>query len=99
MALVEELKKKLAAEGLFDAARKQLLPFLPDVIGVITSPGGAVIRDILHRLADRFPRHVIVWPVRVQGEGSAEEVAAAIAGFNALDVPGPIRKPDLIIVA
>jgi exodeoxyribonuclease VII large subunit len=99
MVLVEERKKRLAAEGLFDAARKQLLPFLPDVIGVITSPGGAVIRDILHRLADRFPRHVIVWPVRVQGEGSADEVAAAIDGFNALDVAGAIRKPDLIIVA
>jgi exodeoxyribonuclease VII large subunit len=99
MALVEERKKKLAAEGLFDAARKQLLPFLPEVIGVITSPTGAVIRDILHRLADRFPRHVIVWPVRVQGEGSAEEVAAAIHGYNALPLNGPIRKPDLLIVA
>src|SRR3979409_1650937 len=84
MALVEERKKKLAAEGLFDAARKQLLPFLPDVIGVITSPTGAVIRDILHRLADRFPRHVLVWPVKVQGEASAAEIAAAIRGFNAL---------------
>jgi exodeoxyribonuclease VII large subunit len=99
MALVEERKKKLAAEGLFDAARKQLLPFLPDVIGVITSPTGAVIRDILHRLSDRFPRHVIVWPVRVQGDGSAEEVARAIAGFNALPANGRIRKPDLLIVA
>src|SRR5271166_5286836 len=99
MALVEERKKKLAAEGLFDAARKQLLPFLPEAIGVITSPAGAVIRDILHRLADRFPRHVIIWPVRVQGEGSAEEVAAAIAGFNALASQDVIRKPDLIIVA
>src|SRR5207248_4168151 len=78
MALVEERKKKLAAEGLFEAARKQLLPFLPERIGVVTSPTGAVIRDILHRLADRFPRHVIVWPVRVQGDGCAEEVAAAI---------------------
>src|SRR5215510_12823800 len=84
MALLEERKKKLAAEGLFDEARKQLLPFLPDVIGVVTSPTGAVIRDILHRLADRFPRRVIVWPVRVQGDGSAEQVAAAIKGFNAL---------------
>ena len=99
MALVEERKKKLAAEGLFDAARKQPLPFLPELIGVITSPTGAVIRDILHRLADRFPRHVLVWPVRVQGEGSAEEVAAAIVGFNALPVDGPIRRPDLLIVA
>ncbi|MFL6799484.1 MAG: exodeoxyribonuclease VII large subunit [Xanthobacteraceae bacterium] len=99
MALIEQRKKKLAAEGLFDAARKRPLPFLPDVIGVITSPTGAVIRDILHRLADRFPRHVLVWPVRVQGEGSADEVARAIAGFNALALHGPIRRPDLLIVA
>ena len=99
MALVEERKRKLAAEGLFDEARKQLLPFLPQVIGVITSPTGAVIRDILHRLADRFPRHVLLWPVRVQGEGSAAEVAAAIAGFNALPPRGPIPRPDLLIVA
>ena len=84
LALLEERKKRLAAEGLFDAARKQPLPFLPRVIGVVTSPTGAVIRDILHRLADRFPRHVLVWPVRVQGETCAAEVAAAIAGFNAL---------------
>ena len=83
MALLEQRKKKLAAEGLFDEARKQLLPFLPDVIGVITSPTGAVIRDILHRLADRVPRHVVVWPVKVQGEGSAEQVAAAIAASAA----------------
>ncbi len=99
MALLEERKKKLAAEGLFDEARKQLLPWLPDVIGVVTSPTGAVIRDILHRLADRFPRHVIVWPVRVQGEGSAEEVAAAIRGFNELPEGGEIPRPDLLIVA
>jgi exodeoxyribonuclease VII large subunit len=99
MALVEERKRKLQAEGLFDAARKQLLPFLPDVIGVVTSPTGAVIRDILHRLADRFPRHVLVWSVRVQGEGSAAEVAAAIIGFNALPAQGRIPRPDLIIVA
>src|SRR5919109_2769302 len=84
MALLEERKKKLAAEGLFDAARKKPLPFLPEVIGVITSPTGAVIRDILHRLSDRFPRQVLVWPVRVQGDGSADQVAAAIRGFNAL---------------
>src|SRR5262252_8873681 len=81
------------------AARKQLLPFLPELIGVVTSPTGAVIRDILHRLADRFPRHVIVWPVRVQGDGCAEEVAAAIHGFNALPLEGPMRRPDLLIVA
>src|SRR5215218_4200025 len=99
MALVEERKKKLAAEGLFDAARKQLLPFLPAAIGVITSPTGAVIRDILHRLADRFPRRVLVWGVRVQGEGSAAEVAAAIHGFNAIVPGGRIPKPDLLIVA
>src|SRR4051812_31644204 len=99
MALIEARKKKLAAEGLFDAARKQLLPFLPERIGVVTSPTGAVIRDILHRLADRFPRHVMVWPVRVQGDGCAEEVAAAINGFNALPIDGPIRRPDLLIVA
>src|SRR5438045_601745 len=99
MALVEERKKKLAAEGLFDTARKKKLPYLPRVIGVVTSPTGAVIRDILHRLADRFPRHVLVWPVKVQGENSAAEVAAAIRGFNALPPDGPIRKPDLLIVA
>src|SRR5262244_932422 len=99
MALVEERKKKLAAEGLFDPARKQPLPFLPNVIGVVTSPTGAVIRDILHRLADRFPRRVLVWPVRVQGDGSAEEVAVAVRGFNALPEAGAIPRPDLIIVA
>jgi exodeoxyribonuclease VII large subunit len=94
MALLEERRRKLAAEGLFDAARKMPLPYLPRVIGVITSPTGAVIRDILHRLNDRFPRHVIVWPVRVQGETSAAEVAAAIRGFNAMK-----ERPDLLIVA
>ncbi len=99
MKLLEERKKKLAAEGLFDEARKQLLPFLPEVIGVVTSPTGAVIRDILHRLEDRFPRRVLVWPVRVQGESSAAEVAAAIEGFNALPERGPLPRPDLIIVA
>src|ERR1700719_179320 len=99
MALLEQRKQKLAAEGLFDEARKQLLPYLPDVIGIVTSPTGAVIRDILHRLADRFPRHVLVWPVRVQGEGSADEVAAAIRGFNALPEGGAIPRPDLLIVA
>jgi exodeoxyribonuclease VII large subunit len=99
MALMEERKKKLAAEGLFDEARKRLLPYLPEVIGVVTSPTGAVIRDILHRLADRFPRRVLVWPVRVQGEGSAEQIAAAIAGFNALAEGGAIPRPDLLIVA
>ena len=96
---LEERKKKLAAEGLFDEARKQLIPFLPNVIGVVTSPTGAVIRDILHRLADRFPRRVLVWPVRVQGEQSAAEVANAIRGFNALPERGALPRPDLIIVA
>jgi exodeoxyribonuclease VII large subunit len=94
MALLEERKKKLAAEGLFDQARKRPIPFLPQVIGIVTSPTGAVIRDILHRLSDRFPRHVIVWPVRVQGETAAAEVAAAIAGFNEMEL-----KPDVLIVA
>src|SRR6202140_476318 len=99
MALLEERRKKFIAEGLFDEARKQLLPYLPTVIGVITSPTGAVIRDILHRLADRFPRHVLVWPVKVQGEGSAAEVAAAIEGFNGLSERGRPPRPDLLIVA
>jgi exodeoxyribonuclease VII large subunit len=99
MALIEERRRRLAAEGLFDEARKQLLPYLPSVIGVVTSPTGAVIRDILHRLADRFPRRVIVWPVRVQGEGAATEIAGAIRGFNALDRRNRIPQPDLLIVA
>jgi exodeoxyribonuclease VII large subunit len=99
MALVEERRRKLAAEGLFDEARKRPLPFLPARIAVVTSPTGAVIRDILHRIAERFPRHVVVWPVRVQGETSAAEIAAAIDGFNALPEHGSLRRPDLIIVA
>lgn len=99
MALLEERKRRLAAEGLFDQARKRPLPFMPRVIGVVTSPTGAVIRDILHRITDRFPVHVVVWPVKVQGEGSGEEVAAAISGFNALLPDGPIARPDLLIVA
>ena len=82
MALLEERKKRLAAEGLFDADRKQLLPHMPMVIGVVTSPTGAVIRDIIHRIKDRFPLHVIVWPVRVQGETSGAEVTAAVAGLQ-----------------
>ncbi len=96
---LEERKKKLAAEGLFDEARKQLIPFMPRVVGVVTSPTGAVIRDILHRLADRFPRDVIVWPVRVQGDGAAQEIAAAIRGFNELPEGGRIPRPDVLIVA
>ncbi len=99
MALLEERRKKFAAEGLFDAARKRPLPYLPRVIGVVTSPTGAVIRDILHRLADRFPVHVVVWPVRVQGETSAAEVAAAIAGFTAIAPGGTTARPDVLIVA
>lgn len=99
MALLEERRRRLAAEGLFDEARKQLLPFMPKVIGVVTSPTGSVIRDIIHRITDRFPLHVLVWPVRVQGETTGAEVSAAIAGFNALGSPGPIARPDVIIVA
>ncbi len=99
MALLEARRKKLAAEGLFDTARKRKVPFLPKVVGVVTSPTGAVIRDILHRLSDRFPVRVVVWPVRVQGETSAAEVAAAIDGFNALPAGGRIPRPDVLIVA
>ncbi|MBY5355515.1 exodeoxyribonuclease VII large subunit [Rhizobium leguminosarum] len=99
MALIEERKRKLGAEGLFDPARKKRLPFMPGVIGVVTSPTGAVIRDILHRISDRFPVHVLVWPVKVQGEGSGEEVANAIRGFNALEPSGAIPRPDVLIVA
>jgi exodeoxyribonuclease VII large subunit len=99
LAQLEARKAKLAAEGLFDAARKQPLPDIPQVIGIITSPTGAVIRDILHRLADRFPRHVLVWPVVVQGDAAAGQVAAAIAGFNALSVGGTVPRPDLLIIA
>ena len=96
LAQLERRKAMLAAEGLFAAERKRPLPFLPGTIGVITSPTGAVIRDILHRLADRFPRRVLVWPVAVQGEGAAAQIAAAIAGFNAAP---PALRPDLLIVA
>src|SRR4051812_27982753 len=99
MALLEKLKAKLAAEGLFDVRAKKVLPYLPLVIGVVTSPTGAVIRDILHRLEDRCPAHVIVWPVKVQGEGAAGEVASAIRGFDAIAAGGPVPRPDLIIVA
>ena len=99
MALLEERKRKLAAEGLFAAERKKPLPYMPRVIGVVTSPTGAVIRDILHRLNDRFPVHVVVWPVRVQGETSAQEVARAIHGFNTLDGTEMVPRPDLLIVA
>ena len=99
LKLLEDRRKRLAAEGLFDAARKRPLPFLPEVIGVITSPTGAVIRDILHRLADRFPRRVILWPVKVQGDDAAAQVVAAIRGFNALPAGGRVPRPDVLIVA
>jgi exodeoxyribonuclease VII large subunit len=99
MALLEKLKAQLAGEGLFDSERKQALPFLPRVIGVVTSPTGAVIRDILHRLEDRCPTHVLIWPVKVQGEGSAAEVAAAVRGFDAIGPGGEVPRPDLVIVA
>jgi exodeoxyribonuclease VII large subunit len=99
LKLLEDRKRKLAAEGLFAAERKRPLPSLPTVIGVVTSPTGAVIRDILHRLRERFPRRVLLWPVRVQGEGAAAEIAAAIAGFDALPPGGAIPRPDLLIVA
>ena len=99
MAMLEKRRTALAAEGLFDPARKRPLPFLPEIIGVVTSPTGAVIRDILHRLRDRFPRKVLIWPVKVQGQGSADEVARAIEGFNALTPGGALPRPDLLIVA
>jgi exodeoxyribonuclease VII large subunit len=99
MALLEERRRKLAAEGLFAAERKKKLPYLPRIIGVVTSPTGAVIRDILHRLDDRFPTRVLVWPVRVQGETAAMEVANAVRGFNALTETSAVPRPDLLIVA
>ncbi|KIN71739.1 exodeoxyribonuclease VII large subunit [Sulfitobacter guttiformis] len=99
MAVLEKRKAALAAEGLFDAERKQALPYLPDIIGVVTSPSGAVIRDILHRLRDRFPRKVLIWPVAVQGAKCAPEVTRAIEGFNRLTPGGALPRPDLIIVA
>ncbi len=98
MALFEKLKAQLGAEGLFDPARKKPLPFLPRVIGVVTSPTGAVIRDILHRLEDRCPSHVVLWPVQVQGPGAAAQIAGAIRGFDALGESGPVPRPDLLIV-
>jgi exodeoxyribonuclease VII large subunit len=99
LKLLEDRKRKLAEEGLFAVERKKALPFLPTVIGVVTSPTGAVIMDILHRLADRFPRHVLLWPVAVQGDGAAEQVAAAIDGFNRLRPGGAVPRPDVLIVA
>ena len=99
MAMLEKRKKMLAAEGLFDESRKKQIPYLPDVIGVVTSPSGAVIRDILHRLCDRFPRKVLIWPVAVQGDKCAPDVARAITGFNAMTPGGALPRPDLLIVA
>ncbi|MCL9982185.1 MAG: exodeoxyribonuclease VII large subunit [Erythrobacter sp.] len=103
LALLEKTRARLAAEGLFAEAKKRRLPYLPQVIGVVTSPTGAVIRDILHRLADRFPSHVLVWPVLVQGQGAAEQVAAAVRGFSAIEPGWPqkggVPRPDVVIVA
>lgn len=99
LALLEKTRARLAAEGLFASEGKRALPFLPKVIGVVTSPTGAVIRDILHRLADRFPVHVLVWPVLVQGNGAAEQVAAAVRGFSVIQPGGPVPRPDVVIVA
>ncbi len=98
LKLLEERRKKLAAEGLFDENRKKQLPFIPNVIGVVSSPGGAVIRDIMHRLKDRFPRHVLLWPVNVQGVGADIQITEAINGFNKLDGSN-LPRPDLVIVA
>ncbi len=99
LKLLEQRRRKLAEEGLFDPEGKRDIPFLPELIGVVTSPTGAVISDILHRLADRFPRRVILWPVPVQGEGAGEKIAAAISGFSGLSENGPVPRPDLLIVA
>jgi exodeoxyribonuclease VII large subunit len=99
MAVLEERKRRLAAEGLFEESRKRKLPFLPRVVGIVTSPTGAVIRDMLHGFNERFPTHVVLWPVRVQGEGSSAEVAAAVRGFNAIATGGRLPRPDVLIVA
>lgn len=99
LKLLEERKQKFAAEGLFDPAHKKKIPFLPQTIGVVTSPTGAVIRDIIHRVSDRFPSHILLWPSLVQGEGAAEQIARAVKSFNALPLHGNVRRPDVIIVA
>ena len=99
LALLEKTRARLAGEGLFDERRKRRLPYLPKTIGVVTSPTGSVIRDILHRLADRFPSHVIVWPVLVQGQGAADQVAGAIRGFSSIQPGGSVARPDVVIVA
>lgn len=99
LKLLEERKQQFAAEGLFDPAHKKKIPYLPQTIGVVTSASGAVIRDIIHRVRDRFPSHIVLWPTPVQGEGAAEKIAAAVKGFNSLPVNGQIPRPDVIIVA
>ncbi len=99
MALLEKRKKQFAAEGLFDESRKKELPFLPQTIGVVTSPTGSVIRDILHRIEDRYPCRVLVWPALVQGDKAAEQIAAGINGFNAISQADLLPKPDVLIVA
>ena len=99
LKLLEERKQKFMAEGLFAAEHKKKIPFLPETIGVVTSPTGAVIRDIIHRVTDRFPSHILLWPSLVQGEGAAEQIAKAIRGFNALPKEGKIKRPDVLIVA
>lgn len=99
MAMLEERKKRLAEEGLFTEARKQLIPYLPQIVGVVTSPTGVVIRDIMHRLEDRFPRRVLLWPVKVQGEHAPANIVSAIKGFNALKPSGVVPRPDVLIIA
>ena len=99
LKLLEERKQQFIKEGLFDVAHKKPIPFLPETIGVVSSASGAVIRDIIHRIRDRFPSYILLWPTPVQGEGAAEKVAAAIKGFNALPRGGEIKRPDVIIVA
>lgn len=99
LKLLEERKQQFIKEGLFDAAHKKAIPFLPETIGVVSSASGAVIRDIIHRIRDRFPSHIVLWPTPVQGEGAAEKVAAAIRGFNALTKQSNVKRPDVIIVA
>ena len=99
LKLLEERKQQFIKEGLFDISHKKAIPFLPEIIGVVSSASGAVIRDIIHRIRDRFPSHIILWPTPVQGEGAAEKIAEAIKGFNSLPKDGPIKRPDVIIVA
>ncbi len=99
LKMLEDRRKNLLAEGLFDEERKKDIPYIPEVIGVVTSPTGAVLRDIMHRLRDRFPRHVLLWPVNVQGDGAAGQIAAAIDGFNRMKADGPVPRPDVLIVA